>query len=52
MLLSKCAVCDSEKSKFIKNQEASGLLSSLGIKTSLNKIPLLSPLLFYNYQTS
>ena len=31
MLLSKCAVCDSKKSKFIKQQEASGLLSSLGI---------------------
>ena len=46
MLLSKCAVCDSKKSKFIKEQEASGLLSSLGIKTPLNKIPLLSPLLF------
>ena len=29
MLLSKCAVCDSKKSKFIKEQEASGLLSSL-----------------------
>ena len=46
MLLSKCAVCDSKKSKFIKEQEASGLLSSLGIKTPLNKIPLLGPLLF------
>ena len=33
MLLSKCAVCDSKKSKFIKQQEASGLLSSLGINT-------------------
>ena len=32
MLLSKCAVFDSKKSKFIKQQEASGLLSSLGIK--------------------
>ena len=36
MLLSKCAVCDSEKSKFIKEQDASGLLSSLGIKTLLS----------------
>ena len=36
MLLSKCTVCDSKKSKFIKEQEASGLLSSLGIKTPLN----------------
>ena len=38
VLLSKCAVCDSKKSKFIKEQEASGLLSSLEIKTPLNKI--------------
>ena len=37
MLLSKCAGCDSKKSKFIKKQEASGLLSSLGIKTTLDK---------------
>ena len=34
MLLSKSTVCDSKKSKFIKQQQASGLLSSLGIKTS------------------
>ena len=40
ILLSKCAVCDSRKSKFIKQQEPSGLLSSLGIKTPLSKIPL------------
>ena len=46
MLLSKCAVCDSKKSKFIKEQEANGLLSSLGIKTPLSKTPLVSPLLF------
>ena len=32
--------------KFIKEQEASGLLRSLGIKTPLNKIPLLGPILF------
>ena len=35
-LLSKCAVCDSKKSKFVKDQEASGLVSSLGIKLPLN----------------
>ena len=46
ILLSKCAVCDSTKSKFIKEQEASGLLSSLGIKALLSKIPLVGPLLF------
>ena len=40
MLLSKCAVCDSKNSKFIKHQEASGLLSSLGIKILLSKIPV------------
>ena len=38
--------CDSKKSKFIKEQETTGLLSSLGIKTPLNKIPLLGPLFF------
>ena len=42
----KCAVCDSKKFKFIKKQEGSGLLSSLGINTSLSKIHLLGPLLF------
>ena len=47
MLLSKCAVCDSKRSKFIKEQVASGLLSSLAIKTPLSKIPLVGPLLFY-----
>ena len=46
MLLSKSAACDSKKSKFIKKQEASGLLSSLGIKTHLRKIPLVGPVLF------
>ena len=45
-LLSKCAVCDSKKSKFIKKQEASELLSSLGIKTSLSKIHLVGSLSF------
>ena len=39
-LLSECAVCDSKKSKFIKQQRASGLLSSLRIETPLSKIPL------------
>ena len=40
MLSSKCAVCGNKKSKFMKEQEAEGLLGNLGIKTSLNKIPL------------
>ena len=43
MLLSKCAVCDSKKLKFIKEQEASGLLSTLGIKIPLSKITLVGP---------
>ena len=46
MLLSKCAVCGCKKSKFIKEQEANGLLSSLEIKTPLSKIPLLGNVLF------
>ena len=46
MILSKCAICGSRKSKFIKKQEAKGILSSLGIKTPLSKIPLLGDVLF------
>ena len=46
MILSKCAICGSKKSKFIKNQGAKGLLSSLGIRTPLSKIPLLGDILF------
>ena len=46
MILSKCAICDSKKSRFIKNQEAKGLLSKLGIKTPLSKIPILGDILF------
>ena len=46
MLLWKCAVHDSKKLKFVKEQEARGLLTSLGIKAPLSKIPLVDPLLF------
>ena len=46
MVLSNCVVCDSKNSKFLKQQEASGLLSSFGIKARLSKIPLVGPLLF------
>ena len=38
------AKCDSKKSKFIKEQDTSGLLSSLGIKSHLSKIPLVGSL--------
>ena len=46
MLLSKCAVCDGKKWKFIKEREARRLLSSLRIRTPSRKIPLVGPLLF------
>ena len=46
MILSKCAICGSKKSRFIKNQEAKGLLSNLGIRTPLSKVPLLGNILF------
>ena len=46
MILSKCAICGSKKSKFIKEQQAKGLFSNLGIRTPLNKILLLGDILF------
>ena len=46
MILSKCAICGSKKSRFIKNQEAKGLLSNLGLRTSLSTVPLLGDILF------
>ena len=46
MILSKCAICGSKKSKFINKQEAKGLLSKLGIKTPSTKIPILGDILF------
>ena len=46
MLLSTRAICNSKKSRFMKEQKGKGLLSSLGPKTPLNKIPLLGEILF------
>ena len=46
MVLSKCAICGSKKSRFTKNQEAKGLLSNLGITAPLSKVPILSDILF------
>ena len=46
MILSNCAICGSKKSRFIKNQEAKRLLSKLGIKTPLSKVPILGDILF------
>ena len=42
MIQSNCAICNSKKSGFIKEHQASELLSNLGIKTPLNKVPLLN----------
>ena len=47
-ILPKCARCGSKssKSRFMKNQEAKGLLSNLGVKTPLSKVPILGDILF------
>ena len=46
MILSKCAICNIKKPKFINQQEAKGLLSKLGIKTPFSKLPILGDVLF------
>ena len=46
MILSKCAICGSRKSRFVKNQEAKGLFSKLGIRTTLSKVLILGDTLF------
>ena len=46
MTLSNCAICDSKKSRFLKNQEAKELLSKLVMKTPLSKVPLMGDILF------
>ena len=46
MILSTYAICGSKNSKFIKEQQAKGLLSNLGLRTPLNKIPVLGDALF------
>ena len=46
MILSTCALCGSKKSRFIKNREAKRLLSNLGIRTPLTKVPILEGVLF------
>ena len=46
-MISKCATCRSKKSsRCIENQEAKGLLSNLGLKTLLSKVPILGDILF------
>ena len=44
LMKSKCSVCKNKKSRFIKEQDAKGLLSNVGIRTPLSKIPLLNGL--------
>ena len=46
IILSTCAICGSKKSKFIKEQEPKGLLSNLGLRAPLNKIPVPGDILF------
>ena len=46
MIVSKCAICGNKKSRFIKNQEAKGLLSNLGVITPLSIVPILGDNLF------
>ena len=46
MVSSNCALCGSKKLRFIKKQEASGLLSTLRMGTPLNQIHLVGPILF------
>ena len=46
MVLSKCTICGSKKSKFIKKQGVSGILSSVGIRTPLSKVPVLGDMFF------
>ena len=46
MILPRCAICGGKKSRFIENQEAKGLLSKLGIRTPLSKIPIMGHILF------
>ena len=50
MLLSSSVICDSKKSKFREQHEASRLLSSLEIKTTLSKISLVGSLFFKSFQ--
>ena len=47
MILSKWAIFGSKKSRFIKDQEAKGLLRNLGVKTPLSKVPILGDILFW-----
>ena len=45
MILTKCAICGGKKLRFIKNQEAKGLIRNLGVRTPLSKTPILGDIL-------
>ena len=49
VMQSKCSVYGTKKSRFVKEQEAKGLLSNLGIKTPLSEIPLLNVLFWMQF---
>ena len=44
LMQSKCSACRTKKSRFVKEQDTKGLLSNLGIKIPVSKIPLLNVL--------
>ena len=44
IMQSKCTECRFKKLRFVKEQETKGLLTNLGIKTPLSKIPLINVL--------
>ena len=46
MIISKCEICGTKKSKFIKNQEGKRLLSNLGLIIPISKVPVLDDILF------
>ena len=52
MILSEYNVCGSKESKFIRKQEATGILSSVGIRTALSKIRVLGDIFFKNAKNS
>ena len=47
MILSKCTICGAKRSRFIKNQKAKALISNLGFRTPLTKMPILGDILFW-----
>ena len=46
IILSNCAIYGSKNSRFIKNQEAKELLSNLGLRTPISKVPVLGDIFF------